>query len=407
MSFTIQQLQDAISPKIHGTSIAKLGNFYGTVYEASINLLARIDPKETMRIKPFASHIYDRIYDYTVPDDLKDDAIVDIRPVAERLPSDDNRATFSLQFDVNKGQDKGQDWFTIRNNNGVKTLRIDKRTEHSAILVNSMDSTTADGTWTAGGDASNIATDGNSYLSGAGSVKFDLSGVTGSGYIENSTMSAKDLSSIEDIGALFQWLYSSSNAFTLAITNVKIRIGSSSTDYYEMTATTPQDRSSFQDYWNLVKWNMVEKTMTGTPNLVLSTYVRVQINYTTGTAFTAISVDNIIGQLGSPYEIEYYSQCLFKNASGTWIERPTALTDTINLSTTSYNILFYETMKLLLQEVKSKSGSFDYSHYVLELEGTPPKRQGDNGKKGLYEQYADKFPSQRISTQTTYYDFES
>jgi len=400
----IQKFRDAVASKIHGTTLAKIGNFYGTLKEAAGNVVSRIDPKETIKIAPFASHLYDQVYDYTAPSDLKDDKIIDIRPMVNRKSSDSLGQLYSQQFDINKGNRISLDNFAIRDNNGVKTIRIDKALT-PPLAIHTMDSLTQDGTWSAGGDVSNLELDGNFYQSGIGSFKFDLSGSAGSGYLENSTMTAKDLSDLENIGGAFMWAYLSSLALAGVITNLKLRLGSSSSNYIEMTATTPQDQATFKQYWNLVRWNFNGATTTGTPDLTLVTYARITFTYTSGTAYTGLYVDNIVAQLGTPFEIEYYSQYLFKNSAGTWIEYPTALTDTIVLGITSENILLYEFLKLLGQELQGKDGAYDYSFYTNELEGIPPKRNGSGGKKGLYDQYGERFPSQAINPQTEYYHF--
>ncbi len=401
---TIQQFRDAVASKLHGTTLNKIGNFYGTLYEAAGNVLARIDPKETKRIAPLASHVYDKIYDYTAPNDLKDDKIIDIRPMVNRSSNDELGALYGQQFDIKKGEALGLNNFTIRDNNGVKSIRLSK-VATSSIAIHTMDSLTSDGTWSAGGDVTDLTLDGNFYLSGIGALKFNLSGSTGSGYVENSTMTAKDLSSLENIGASFFWAYMPS-AFAGVLTNVKIRLGSSASNYVEMTITSPQDQTTFKEYWNLLKGNFNGATETGTNDFASITYIRITFTYTSGTAYTGIYLDNVLGQLGTPYEIEYYSKYLFKNSAGTWIERATTTTDYILLDITGVNILLYEFLKLIAQELQGKNGTFDYTHFDRELEGTPQKRRGSDAKKGLYDQYAERFPSEAILPQTVYYNFK-
>ncbi len=65
----------------------------------------------------------------------------------------------------------------------------------------------------------------------------------------------------------------------------------------------------------------------------------------------------------------------------------------------------YEFMLTLQQEIKGKNMSADYAYFRSQLYGQSTPRGTDVGA-GLYELYANKYPSQIPPRQDTYYDFD-
>jgi hypothetical protein len=112
--------------------------------------------------------------------------------------------------------------------------------------------------------------------------------------------------------------------------------------------------------WNLLRADWAGITTTGTPTVTNIKYVRITFNYT-GTATQGVRVDNIVARLPSPYEIVYYSNYLFRNTSGTWLERPTAIdeSDIVNLEIDGLNLLVAEICYLVAQEIQGEDATFD------------------------------------------------
>ena len=165
--------------------------------------------------------------------------------------------------------------------------------------------------------------------------------------------------------------------------------GSGSTAYWSATATTPHDQDSFKDGWNLIAFNWNGATETGTVDPTAIDYLRVTITYD-GTADTDIMVDKISASTGEIWETEYYSKYLFRNAAGTWINKPTADTDIVNLDEDSYNILLFILSYLVTQKIQVEDGVFDRNFFDDEL------------TKAVKE-YKSNYRSEAIRPQSNYY----
>lgn len=380
MSITISDIKSRIASKIHGHNIDNVSDFFGLCLEAAGNVLNATDPKETRRVAQITNALYDQVYDYIAPTDLKDEAICDIRVQGERT-FDNNFSQFgNEEFDIRKTNQS----IAVRVNSGVKTLRISKSLE-AGLVLDTADSVTANGTWAAGGNATTLSADTFNKVSGSASLKFNISASGSTAYLENSTLTAVDLSSVKDAGAVFVWAYIPSSA----VTSVNLRWGSSSADYYSVTVTSTQDNTAFIVGWNLLRFDWVGLTPTGTPVDTAIDYARVTFAYD-GTAVTSCRIDNIIAKQGFIYEIDYYSSYLFRTTGGTWIEKPTLDIDIVNLGTTSVNLFIYELGELIAQELSGEDSSFDVQYWT-------------NKKKEEWQKYTGSNKSDRMKRQSTYY----
>lgn len=386
MNFSISDLKNRIGRKLHGSTINKLpGNFNDLVSEAASNLLLKIDPVETKRIATLSNALYDDVYNYVIPSDLKSDKIVDIRPQVKRVVGDNFQHQYPKEFDSYKS-DKT---FTIERDGTVRTLRI-SNSGHPGKLLAGYNSATADGTWAAGGDATNLTADGLNYITGAGSLNFDVASAGSAAYLENSTFTAVDLSEWEDQAAGFVWVYIPTAA---NVTNCILRWGSSSSDYWSVTVTQQHDQTSFRSGWNLLRFDWSSASETGSPSSSAIDYLRFTVTYD-GTAGTDYRLDSIMFRLGELYEIVYYSSYLFRDTSGTWLESPTATDDSdlVNLDSESINLLVYEMLYLAAQEIQGEDASFDVGFWE--------QRRND-----AWMTYKSHHKTETIKKQTRYYRY--
>ena len=378
--YTISDAKVDVTRKLHGTSINKIQGFYELAYEAARNVLNRIDPRETKRKQPITNALFDQVYNYSVPSDLKGKRILDIRPQATRSESDNFSQHYNEEFDRRKTNNT----FTIEDDDGVKTVRISK-TLRAGATYNECDSLTANGTWAAAGGATGLEVDTLYYITAGGALKFDL-GATG-GYIENSTMAQVDLTDYLLQGLAFMWVYLPTAANAAALTSINLLWGSSATDYYSKTVTAPF-YGSWQQGWNLIAFDWSALTETGSPTITTYDYARV--TFVSTAAITDVRVDSIVFRLPSIYETVYYSKYLFSNSSGTWIEKPTADTDVVNLDTESYNLWLYELLELVAQELQGEDSSFDVEFWR-------------DKKKEQWDAYIANNRSEAQPSQDTYY----
>lgn len=358
MSTLISDFKTRIQQKIHGRALDKVQDVYGLIYEASNNLKLAVDPREMQRIEPLTNAVYDDVYSYACPTDLKGDGIVDIRPQVNRTIRDNFHQTYAPRFDRIKASES----LAIETDGTLRTLRLNSSKPPAGPTINTLNSVTENGTWAADGVyATGITTDQVNYVSGSGSVRFNLVTDAGAqtGYIQNSTMTAVDLSDIADVGALFAWVYlpTASN-----FTSIALRWGSSASDYYSVSVTTTHVNSSFVNGWNLLRFDWPTTVASGTPVDTAIDYLRISFTYN-GTAMNGVRVDNVIARNGVIFDVVYNSDYMFRNSSGTWIIKPTADTDLLNLETEAENMLLYEVAYLIAQEVGGEDASFDVSYF--------------------------------------------
>ncbi len=342
--YTVTNLKSELQAMIHGTTINKVTNIDGLIYRAGRQLLLDVDPQEMKVIVPFASAIYDLVYDYALPDDLKGNKVIDIRPQADRPSWSGFIQTYSKVFDLTK--DSLLDQFNINFNHGLKTIRIADSALVPGNTINACDGITNNGTWATGGTASNLTEDDQNFVTGASSLKFDLG--IGTGYLENSTMSGVDLSEWVSQAVQFLWAYMQDAS---GISSVELRWGSSSANYYKKSVTLNQQDNSFVDGWNLLDFPWESATTVGSPDSSDISYVRV--SWVATAVQTGMRLDSIVSRLGTIMEIVYYSKFLFEDAvTGGWQETIGDDSDIINLDTESYNLLVYQCGIQLAQQLQ-------------------------------------------------------
>ena len=291
--------------------------------------------------------IYNSVYDYALPVDVKGQRIIDLRPQVNRAPDDVFKQSYSQDFDATKILDD-ENSFNVNFNSGIKTIRINAPFIKEGALLNECDDITANGTWTAGGTASNLRMDNVNFASGSGCINFDLAagGVGSIGWLENSTMTPIDSTEYLGQGALFNYIKfpAASN-----LTSVTLRWGTDSSNYWTSTQTVTQQNTVFQNGWNLIDNNWLGASKVGLPDETAVEYLRVSFTYD-GTAQTAVGIDNIVARLGSMFELVYYSKYLFSTAAGAWQETVTDDSNLINLDSESFNLFFDLVVLYALQQ---------------------------------------------------------
>jgi len=356
MGRTIAQFETDLSRKLHGTNLNKVEGKFSLYDEAARAVLNDIDFYETKRTAQIANAIYTDVYDYALPTDLKGNKIFDIRPQVKRGIEDYPQQVYNLNFDRFK---EGQN-FTIKDNSGVRTLRFSANI-NPMVSVNTMNSITANGTWAVGDDATNLTVDTLNYIAGSASLNFDVSGATTTASLTNSTMDAVDLSTWEDQGVFFLWVF-----MPATITNITLTWGSDAANHWADTVTVPQN-GTFQVGWNLIRfdWNGAVETLA--PDSSAIDYIKISMTYD-GNADTDYRVDALTAQLGEIYEIDYYSKMLFQTSAGVFIEEVTDTTNTINLDSEGYNCLLYKTLQLAAPQIQAEDAAFDLQLYTNEYE---------------------------------------
>lgn len=384
MAYSISTWLNDVGSGIHGTTVNKIPNIYGIANRAARAVLLDVDPKETQRIVQLGQ-VFNSTYDYSCPVDVKGDRFVDIRPQGQRFPTDQYPQGYAVEFDAYKDVSFDNKIYT-QWNTGVKTLRIEAPSLTAPLTLTDTSSITG---WAATTGASNLALNTSNYVAGGGALSFDLLTGSSSGYVENSTLAAVNLANYKNVATMFLWVYIPTASAT---TDVKVRWGSSSADYWEATATAAQDGTAFQNGWNFLSFPWSGATSTGTPDETAVNYVRFTVDYSA--AQTGFLVCNFTSTLGYYFQAQYYSKYLFRDpATNAFQETVADSTDNnkiINLDTDSYNLFFNKSMYFIAQALQGADAGYDATFWANEY-ATALKR------------YSALNPSEEMLKSATYY----
>lgn len=337
MALNITQAKAILGRKFRGASIDDVQGIsdYTLFEEAAANLISRIDPYETVRTSEL--NLFNKIYDYASPSDLKGKKVLDLRPQVNRQPSDDIRQTFSEEFDRDKSFENN--WLSVEFDEAAKFLRINKSVSNSVTITD-----LEDDNYTAGTGVSNIVEDTVLQAGDGKSIRFNIS--SGTSLIEWNGDTTVDLSEHTNRSSLFLWVYWPDSSL---ITSITLRFGSSSSAYYEATGTI--HRGSIRTGWNLYRFDWNGATESGSTDEDNVDYIRLAIVATS--ADTDIRIGRLSSKLPSPHEILYYSNALFRPSSGsTWLTKPTAETDIVNLETEAQNLFLGECEVLIAEDLQ-------------------------------------------------------
>lgn len=402
---SLSQLKSDIAPMMKGTSIRQITDFYGTAFAASNRMLSRMDPQETRRIATLSMPFYDNVEDYVLMDDYK--RAIDIRPQGDLRLSMPGESVFGQTSTVQFNTSLQPNEFSIRWNNMVRTLRSRRLPAGNVITMDTFDSSTGNGSWAAEGDASGLYTEPLNYIEGNGSMGMALSGSTGAADILNTTAQVTDLSAYrnEDASMLFVYI---PIGYSSRFTSFDLRRGDNSLNYISATVSTKADGTAFSDGWNFLYFNWSNGTTVGSPTNTNNTYRRFGITYSAGAAIPGFLIDGWTDSFGQLYEMEYFSEYMFRTAAGVWISRPTLDTDLVNVGPASYEILKAEMMIDITKIIRTGTvQSTELADWRRMLNGDPQSRWvKDPIYKGLYNDYLTKYPSDAIVQATKYYQFD-
>lgn len=358
MSYSITTANADLAAALHGTNLNKIQNLRGLHNRVARELLADIDPAETVRKVLTTTPLFNQVWDYACPADLKGNRIIDISPQYYRIPGQLISQAYNQDFDMSKNLPEVASDFTILWNNQVKTIRINDTTLPQGIVLDACDSIDD---WTANSTASNLTIDNVNYAAGAGSLSFGVT--TGTGSISKTLPSQLDMSDQLNQASLFYYLYLPTGS---ALTSTAIRWGSSASNYYTRTLTTTNEGNSFATGWNLIRADWLGATVVGSPDVTAIDYVDILVTVTSNQ--TGIKVDNIVSNMGLYRTVEYYSKYLFRdNTTGAFQETVTDESNLINLDTESYNLYFNLLGFLAVQQVQGISAvNFDNNFFGQE-----------------------------------------
>ena len=384
-----------ISGKVDDTSASLIIN------DAVNEVVSDINLASMHRRTALSPSLFDKVYQYTFPVDAKDNGLIDIVPQINRDSFDDWRLTTFDEFDRIKGDTRldsygdpvrlsrnrytGENIVAIDKRDLVNRLLISKPVDDKAVTIDAFNSL---GTWTAVGDAETLVADSSNYVEGSASLKFNINagGTTTAGVV-NTTVTTFDVTEYLTEGSCFVWAYISN---ATDITNFILKVGSSSTAYYSMTATTTNEGASFAVGWNLIRFSFSGKSTTGTPDDDLCVYVSLYMTKAAGKiSQTGFRFDNLIMVMGVTYDVLYYSKYAWTLASGGARAAESAADgDTLNFE--------YDELKVLEYKYRELAEGFLRNFGMVEQ-----NRQLYENQKN---QYLAKNTDESLTLETTYYN---
>lgn len=277
--------------------------------------------------------VYQGIYEYPISSDFHD--FIDL--IDRGNPIDFDRVSPS---DFWRSLNTSNKTIAVDNLLGDKYLLVNYSGAGSLATIHDCASLTDNGTWSGTGDATNLRADTIVKKSGTASISFDLSGVSnGYAQINNSTFDPIDLSSFENTGTLFCWVYLPSATY---ISSVILNWGSDSSNYYTNTATTPYNTLSFKNGWNLVAVDWEGSTQVGTPVDTAIDYLTVRVSYSASQSVDyGFKIDAVKIANPSALELIYASKYFVKSSGGTLQETFSATSDYCLLEDQEADLLFY------------------------------------------------------------------
>lgn len=226
--------------------------------------------------------------------------------------------------------------YTIERVNGARFINVQHNRQRGKITVDNMN---ALGTKSGGSAALNQ----QNYLFGAGAIQatFNDSGVTLSDTL-SSTIDISDY--LRGIVVLPTYIPTADN-----LSKIEVRLLSSAGNYNSVVTTADNIEDYFVDGWNVIRFNLENRTTTGTPvNTAIASWEIIGTT-TSGKTMTLI-FDSFTIHKTYAFNLDYLSNAPFINSSGAlWQTGVVYTTDSVNITEDEREVLHYEMCMLVVQ----------------------------------------------------------
>lgn len=383
--YTRADLRSALNRRLHN-KLGILSDPNATINDAVREVTSRVDLRSMKRKAVLAPNLFNEIWQYSWPSDAKARKIIGLqRQDMEREVGHDWTLVDEEEFDRYKEHRYGMVSFS--NRDMVTKLLISTNDEYEGFNVSPLDALTGSATWSAYGDATNLSIDNDYYIRNRSSIKFDLSAAGGTtAGIVSSDLPTFDLTRSVGYGSAFVWAWITS---TTGLTNFKLRIGTDSSNYYEMTATTTNESAVFQTGWNLIRFDFSGKTTVGTPTLITNNYAAIFMTKL-GSKISEVDYrfDNLMIKHGRIHNLLYYSRYPWQSSAGVWKPNSTDNSDFINVEDDEYNMIIEKCVEWGADEAREPQ---DSQKAGIKFES-------------LLRQYRKDYKSEALRSEGTYYN---
>lgn len=381
----ISTFKSLISSKLGGKPVSKMSSFYSTLFEAMIRVKGAVDLPSSIRTTQLTNPVYSNIDKYVIPSDLGMQGIINLRPITPDNSFYDYQNFSQRQFGIENKYDTHSftKRYALRYQDGVPYLNI-SGTGTAPTIISDCESLTSNGSWGVYGVSSDIGVDSLQVYAGTSSLAFTVNAGGAQG-IENSTLSAVDLSLQNDI--FFAVYLPTLTGFT----GVRMSLGQSTGQYYVATATSDFFGNALKVGWNLVRISKSSFSAgVGSPVWTGIIFSRLEILGTFTVSTSGFRLDNLVANVGILMEIDYYSDYSFASSSMSFKEMPTDDSDYIVMDGTELPLLINQFIEVAAVDLKQNGAATDYSAY------------GGKVLKDMYDEFKLQYPSQRQLMITKY-----
>lgn len=311
-----------------------------------VNEVSGLYLRSAKRKAVLAPNLFNDIYQYGATSDIDGNKLIGIQP--QSMDRDRNNI-WSLvteeEFDIRKQTDDNLVAFS--DHTFVRGLLISQRLANlrELTIAQLVSISEGNGTWIAFGDGTNLQTDTYNFIKGSGSVEFDInSGGTTAG-IQCTNVPTFNLTQYTSNASVFTWVYITTAATPTAIV---LRVGSSSSNYYQISVTTPNDGGTFVNGWNLIRFDFNTKTTTGSPTAASGSFVALYFTKSAGAASdTAYRFNWLNAKQGNISNLIYYSSKPWQSLAGTLLNVSTADTDYLVCDQDEYSLFLNKGIEVL------------------------------------------------------------
>ena len=406
-SYPYSLIRRIVNSKVHGRlSAINTASDSGTDTNTERDLLnsavrvalSDLNIRGTIRESVLAPTLMDKQYDYVLPNDFLADNLIDLRPQVT-----DERGEFETidlvspkEFDRRKEVEKGI--ATILNDDLTRTLRVSADIDDQTVTVSTLEDTSWGTFDTDGVNDSDVKVDNDDYTEGNGAIRFqaDTTDSTDSTLgIQNDSITRFDISEFLARGSAF--VDAKLTTYDTGIHQISLRIGSDSSNYYQINDSTQNDCSSFVTGWNKIRWDFVNKTTVGSPADTAIDYAALFWSRDTTTVAllhandTDFGFDNLILKRGKNYLLSYYGRFWWQDTAFDLAENSTHDSHALLVQNDELEVIIAKAAELASQYLRDME---DVKYFSSEYQR-------------MKQSYLMKNPSQADVQTTSYYRFAS
>lgn len=392
---TVADLENNVGGLLTGLDLNDVTDLFGCFERAVSTLIQRADVPEASGRQAFM--LYDGVTDYAPGSTIFGNALVDLRPQGQnRLPWDTVEKTYIGRFDRLKQWKTPSGYLvTFEYRQGQQIMRVNSAKAQQRIIVDSMSATTG---WSLGGTATSLLPDTTVYYQQPGALRFNLSASGSEGTLSRTLTSPLNLTAYQGVGVGFLAFDPPTTAIG-HLTSIKLRLGSSASNYYEVDVTQGFTGAWYANEYQLVAFDLATASQTGTPVITAMQYVELLFDYD-GTAMTNVRVGGLWLSLPSPHEMLFYSAAVFIPSNGQVPQTTiSSVNDTIIFGDPAYNLFVREAARSVAQSQGGMMGEGVMAQLDSDLDGTP----NNTDKPGLYAKFRGSNPSEELREVDNWY----